>query len=43
MLQAGDKAPMFLGGGTDGQVDFAALLKEGPVVLYFFPRAMTPG
>ena len=43
MLQVGDKAPTFVGAGTEGQVDFAALLKEGPVVLYFFPRAMTPG
>ena len=43
MLAAGDKAPLFVAPGTDGDVDLGALLKEGPVVLYFFPRAFTPG
>jgi thioredoxin-dependent peroxiredoxin len=43
MLQAGDKAPLFTAQGSDGEVDLAALLKDKPVVLYFFPRAMTPG
>jgi peroxiredoxin len=28
---------------TAGELDFAELLKQRPVVLYFFPRAMTPG
>ena len=43
MLRVGDKAPMFVAAGTEGQLDFAALLERGPAVLYFFPRAMTPG
>jgi peroxiredoxin Q/BCP len=43
MLQVGDRAPLFVAPGTDGDVDLGALLKEGPVVLYFFPRALTPG
>lgn len=43
MLAIGDKAPLFVGEGTDGKVDLAALLQGGPVVLYFFPRAMTGG
>jgi len=43
MLKVGDKAPFFVARGTDGEVDLAALLREGPVVLYFFPRAFTPG
>ncbi len=43
MLAVGDKAPFFVAPGTDGEVDLGALLGEGPVVLYFFPRALTPG
>ena len=43
MLKVGDKAPEFVTQGTGGEVDLAAMLKEGPVVLYFFPRAMTGG
>lgn len=43
MLNVGDKAPPFVAQGADGEVDLAALLKEGPLVLYFFPRAFTPG
>ena len=43
MLAVGDKAPLFTAAGSDGKVDLAALLEEGPVVLYFFPRALTPG
>ena len=43
MLAVGDKAPLFVAQGTSGEVDLAAMLKEGPVVLYFFPRAMTGG
>ncbi len=39
----GDKAPLFVAPGSDGEVDLGRLLKEGPVVLYFFPRALTPG
>jgi peroxiredoxin len=43
MLAVGDKAPLFVAAGTSGDIDLAALLTERPVVLYFFPRAMTPG
>jgi peroxiredoxin Q/BCP len=43
MLTVGDKAPLFVAPGTDGDIDLAALLERGPVVLYFFPRAMTGG
>jgi peroxiredoxin len=43
MLAVGDKAPLFSAHGSDGDVDLGALLKDRPVVLYFFPRAMTPG
>ena len=43
MLAVGDKAPLFVAPGTEGEVSLAALLTKGPVVLYFFPRAMTPG
>ena len=43
MLAVGDKAPSFVARGTDGPVDLAALLKGGPLVLYFFPKAFTPG
>ncbi len=43
MLAVGDKAPLFAADGSDGRVDLGALLEEKPVVLYFFPRAMTGG
>jgi hypothetical protein len=43
MLKVGDKAPIFVAAGTDGDVDLSALLAVGPVVLYFFPKAFTSG
>jgi peroxiredoxin len=43
MLAVGDTAPRFTAAGTEGQVDFYKVLESGPAVLYFFPRAMTPG
>jgi peroxiredoxin len=43
MLAVGDRAPEFSAAGTDGPVEFYRLLDDGPTVLYFFPRAMTPG
>ena len=43
MIAVGDKAPLFVAAGSDGEVDLGALLEEKPVVLYFFPRALTPG
>lgn len=43
MLAVGERAPLFVAPGSDGEVDLEGLLKSGPVVLYFFPRAMSPG
>lgn len=43
MLQPGDTAPTFVGPSTMGEVDLAAVLREAGVVLYFFPKANTPG
>ena len=43
MLAIDNKAPLFVAAGSDGEVDLGALLKERPVVLYFYPRAMTGG
>jgi len=43
MIAVGDEAPLFTVAGSDGEVDLGALLAEMPVVLYFFPRAMTTG
>ncbi len=43
MIAAGDKVPLFTVEGSDGEVDLGALLKEKPVVLYFFPKAFTSG
>ena len=43
MLATGEKAPLFVAPGADGDVDLTLLLAEGPVVLYFFPKAFTPG
>jgi peroxiredoxin len=43
MLAVGEKAPLFVVPGSDGEVDLGSLLREKPVVLYFFPRALTPG
>jgi peroxiredoxin len=43
MLAAGDKAPVFVAPGTDGEFDLAVALAEEPLVLYFFPKAFTSG
>jgi peroxiredoxin len=46
-LKVGDKAPDFTTvgavGGKDFKIHLAELLKKGPVVLYFFPKAFTSG
>lgn len=43
-LKAGDHAPDFDLPDQDGNtVKLSDLLAEGPVVLYFYPAAMTPG
>ena len=43
-LQAGDKAPMFTLQDQNGN-DFSLeeMLKENQVLVYFYPKAMTPG
>jgi peroxiredoxin len=46
-LQAGDKAPEFTAeaslGGKEFSFSLADALKQGPVVLYFYPAAFTKG
>lgn len=46
-LRVGAKAPDFVTQGAVGGAEFrlhlAQMLKKGPVVLYFFPRAFTSG
>jgi len=46
-LSQGAKAPLFTAKGAQAgkamTFDLAAALKKGPVVLYFFPAAFTPG
>lgn len=44
MLKPGDEAPDFSLTDQDGVIiDSRDLLAEGPVVLFFYPRALTPG
>lgn len=43
MKVVGDMAPGFKAAGTFGDVELAAELEKGPVVLYFFPKANTGG
>ncbi|WP_105201554.1 thioredoxin-dependent thiol peroxidase [Pseudoalteromonas sp. T1lg10] len=43
-LQAGDKAPLFTLEDQNGEaVSLEALLKDHEVLVYFYPKAMTPG
>lgn len=43
-LQAGDKAPMFsLADQNGNQFDLAKALETHQVLVYFYPKAMTPG
>lgn len=43
-LQAGDLAPQFCLNNQDGQpVSLQHLLSQGPVLVYFYPKASTPG
>ena len=42
--QVGDTAPDFTVKDTDGkQLTLSELVKQGPVILAFFPKAFTPG
>lgn len=43
MIHVGEKAPLFKAEGTTGMIDLEEMLESGPVVLYFFPKANTPG
>ena len=44
MLQVGDTAPEFELADQHGQrVSLSTLLADGPIVLFFYPRAMTKG
>lgn len=43
-LKVGDRAPDFTLADTEGrQVTLSQALQQGPVVLFFFPKAFTPG
>jgi peroxiredoxin Q/BCP len=43
-LKVGDRAPDFTLTSSDGRpVTLSKELERGPVVLYFFPKAFTPG
>jgi peroxiredoxin len=43
-LEVGDAAPDFSATDVDGKkVVLSEMVKEGPVVLAFFPKAFTPG
>jgi thioredoxin-dependent peroxiredoxin len=43
MLKVGDKAPDFKLHAADGEEIALANLRGKPVVLYFFPKALTSG
>jgi peroxiredoxin Q/BCP len=43
MLKVGDKAPDFKLQAADGKEIALASLRGKPVVLYFFPKALTSG
>jgi thioredoxin-dependent peroxiredoxin len=43
-IKVGDKAPDFTLTDTEGkQVTLSAMLRSGPAILFFFPKAFTPG
>ena len=43
-IQVGERAPDFALTDTEGrQVALSALLRKGPAILFFFPKAFTPG
>jgi thioredoxin-dependent peroxiredoxin len=43
MLSVGDRAPDFAARTTNGQLLSLSQLRGRPVVIYFYPRAFTPG
>jgi thioredoxin-dependent peroxiredoxin len=43
-VKTGDKAPLFEASDQNGnEVTLESLVQTGPVVLFFYPKAMTPG
>ncbi len=43
-MKIGDKVPDFEGLDQSGEtVALRSLIENGPLVLYFYPKAMTPG
>lgn len=43
-IKAGDRAPDFTLSDSDGQpVTFSRVLEKGATILFFFPKAFTPG
>ncbi len=43
MVKVGEQAPRFKLPGHPSNVDLDRLLAQGPVVLFFFPKANTSG
>jgi peroxiredoxin len=43
MIQAGAKAPLIKVSSTRGDLDLGRLISQRPTVIYFFPKAFTPG
>ncbi len=43
-IKVGDKAPDFALADTEGrEVRLSEMLRSGPAILFFFPKAFTPG
>jgi peroxiredoxin len=42
-LQVGDAAPDFIASSTHGELELRQVVKQGPVVLAFYPADFTPG
>lgn len=43
MIAEGERAPDFEARSTQGKMRLSDLAQVGPVVLFFFPKADTPG
>ena len=43
VLQVGDVAPDFVAPSTQGELILGQVVKQGPVVLAFYPADFTPG